>query len=94
MIVETSIVKKLLVFAAVFAAIMVGLGYLATKVPVIADSATRLTGGLSAGERPRTSSEPQTYRCRVGKEFELERGGAQVRTTHQITACGNEDTKK
>jgi hypothetical protein len=93
MIVETGIVKKLLVVA-VFAAIMVGLGYLATTVPGIADGATRLTGGLSAGERPKTSSEPQTYRCRIGKEFELERGGTQVRTTHQVTACGNEDTKR
>lgn len=91
---ETSIVTKLLGFTAIFMAVMGVLGYLATLFPGFADGATRLTSNLSVVERPTTVSEPQTYRCRISKEFELEKTGSQVRTTHQLTACGNENTNK
>jgi hypothetical protein len=90
---ETSVVTKLLGFTAVFVVVMGILGYLATMFPGFADGATRLTSNLSAVERVVVATEPQTFRCRITKEFELEKVGNQVRTTHQITACGSENTK-
>ncbi len=92
---ENTVVKKLVAITAVFVTVMAVLGYLATMFPGFADGATRFTGGFAAVERPaQAPTEPQTYRCRITKEFELERVGNQVRTTHLLTACGNEDTKK
>ena len=91
---ETSVLTKLLGFAAIFMAVLGVLGYLATLFPGFADGATRFTSNFSAVERPVTVTEPQTYRCRITKEFELEKTGNQVRTTHQLTACGNENTAK
>jgi len=91
---ETSVLTKLLGVTAIFVAVMGVLGYLATLFPGFADGATRLTSNFSAVERPVTITEPQTFRCRITKEFELEKTGSQVRTTHQWTACGNEATNK
>ncbi len=90
---ENSVVPKLLGVTAIFVAVMGVLGYLATMFPGFADGATRLTSSFSAVERPVTTTEPQTYRCRMSKEFELEKTGSQVRTTHVLTACGNENSR-
>jgi|GEM_PF-6584603 len=90
---EPSVVPKLLGFTAIFVAVMGVLGYLATTFPGFADGATRLAGNFSAVERVVIATEPQTFRCRMTKEFEIEKTGTQVRTTHIITACGNENTK-
>lgn len=91
---ETSVLTKLLGATAIFVAVMGVLGYLATLFPGFADGATRLTSNFSAVERPVTVTAPQTYRCRIAKEFELEKTGSQVRTTHQTTVCGDENTSK
>ena len=91
---ESSVLTKLLGITSIFVVVMGVLGYLATLFPGFADGATRLTSNLSVVERPTTATEPQTYRCRITKEFEIEKTGSQVRTTHQITACGNENTSK
>jgi hypothetical protein len=90
---ENSVVPKLLGVTAIFVAVMAVLGYLATMFPGFADGATRLTSSFSAVERPVTTTEPQIYRCRMTKEFELDKTGSQVRTTHVLTACGNENSK-
>jgi hypothetical protein len=91
---ETSIVPKLVGFTAIFVVVMGVLGYLATLFPGFADGATRLTSNLSAVERVVIATEPQTYRCRISKEFEIEKTGSQVRTTHHLTVCGSENTSK
>ena len=91
---DNNFITKLVGFTAIFVAIMGVLGYLATLFPGFADGATRLTSGFAANESPTTAAEPQTYRCRITREFELEKTGTQVRTTLQLTSCGNENSSK
>ena len=91
---ETGVLTKLIGVTAVFVAVMGVLGYLGTLFPGFADGATRLASTFSAVEFVDTATEPQTYRCRITKEFELERTGTQVRTTHHLTTCGNENTNR
>jgi hypothetical protein len=89
---ESKVIINLLLTTAVFCSIMGAIGYVVTRYPELIDGAATMVNGVAVAVPDILHTEPQTYRCRMSKEYVMEPGTNQVRTTATITNCGNEPT--
>ncbi len=89
---NTKVILNLLMVTAVFCSIMGAIGYIVTRYPELIDSASTMVNGVAVAVPAMIYTEPQTYRCRMSKEYVMEPGTSQVRTTAILTNCGNEPT--
>ena len=89
---DSKVIVNLLITTVVFCSIMGAIGYVLTRYPDLLDGATAMVNGVAVSVPEVVSGEPQTYRCRMSKEYVMEPGTNQVRTTAMVTTCGNEAT--
>ena len=91
---DTGVIVRLLIATLVFIAVMGVIGYIVTRFPELmtSDSIAVVDGVAVSVPDERTAGEPQTYRCRMSKEFVMEPHSTRVSTTVVRTACGYEAT--
>lgn len=89
---ESKVIVNLLLTTVVFCAIMGAIGYVVTRYPELIDGATTMVNGVAVAIPTVLSTEPMTLRCRMSKEYVMEPGTNQVRTTAMVTNCANEPT--
>ena len=89
---ESKVIINLLLTTVVFCTIMGAIGYVVTRYPELIDGASTMVNGVAVAVPTIISTEPMTLRCRVSKEFVMEPGTSQVRTTAMVTNCVNEPT--
>jgi len=89
---DSKVIINLLITTVVFCTIMGAIGYVLTRYPDLLDGATAMVNGVAVSVPEVVSGEPQTLRCRMSKEYVMEPGTNQVRTTAMVTNCANEPT--
>jgi hypothetical protein len=92
---DNKAILKLLYVTLAFCTVMGAIGYVVTRFPGLLDSAgvpATMVNGIAVSVPVSANTEPQTLRCRMGKEFVLEANSNQVRTTVQTMECGHEPT--
>jgi hypothetical protein len=91
---DKNFILRLVMVTLVFVGVMGVLGYVVTRYPELltSDTLAVVDGVAVSVPDPRSAGVPQTYRCRMGREFVLEPGSNRVATTVQTTSCGYEDS--
>lgn len=89
---DSKVIINLLMTTVVFCTIMGAIGYVVTRYPELIDSASTMVNGVAVAVPALVSTEPMTLRCRMSKEYVMEPGTNQVRTTAMVTNCTNEPT--
>ena len=92
---DTGVIVRLVLLTLAFVSVMGAIGYVVTRYPELltSDNLAVVDGvAVSVPDERGASGEPQTYRCRVSKEFVMEPNSNRVSTTVQKTACGYEAT--
>ncbi len=89
---NSKVILNLLMVTAVFCSIMGVIGYVVTRYPELIDGAATMVNGVAVAVPTIVSTEPMTYRCRMSKDYVMEPGTNQVRTTAIVTNCGSEPT--
>lgn len=91
---DKGVIVQLVTVTLVFIVIMGVIGYVVTRFPELltSDSIAVVDGVAVSVPDERNAGEPQTYRCRVSKDFVMEPNSTRVATTVQRTACGYENT--
>ncbi|MBL8808134.1 MAG: hypothetical protein JNN22_14915 [Rhodospirillales bacterium] len=89
---ESKVIINLLLSTVVFCGIMGAIGYVVTRYPELLDGAATMVNGVAVAVPEILHTEPQTLRCRMSKEYVMEPGTNQVRTTALTTNCANEPT--
>jgi hypothetical protein len=91
---DKGVIVQLITVTLVFISVMGVIGYVVTRFPELltSDSIAVVDGVAVSVPDERNAGEPQTYRCRVSKDFVMEPNSTRVATTVQRTACGYENT--
>lgn len=91
---DRNVILQLLMVTAGFIVVMGVIGYVVTRFPELltSDSIAVVDGVAVSVPDERSATEPQTYRCRMSKEFVMEPNSNRVSTTVHRTACGYENT--
>lgn len=91
---DRGVILQLLMVTAGFIVVMGIIGYVVTRFPELltSDSIAVVDGVAVSVPDERNAGEPQTYRCRMSKEFVMEPNSNRVSTTVTRTACGYENT--
>ncbi|MBL8833701.1 MAG: hypothetical protein JNL71_15020 [Rhodospirillales bacterium] len=91
---DQGVILRLIGTTLVFISVMGVIGYFVTRFPELltSDSIAVVDGVAVSVPDERNAGEPQTYRCRMSKEFVMEPGSTRVATTVHRTACGYENT--
>ncbi len=91
---DKGVIIRLIVVTLAFVSVMGVIGYVVTRFPELltSDSIAVVDGVAVSVPDERNAGEPQTYRCRMSKEFVMEPNSNRVSTTVTRTACGYENT--
>lgn len=91
---DKSIIVRLIGVTLVFITVMGIIGYVVTRFPeLLTDDSIAVVDGVAVSvPDERNAGEPQTYRCRMSKEFVMEPNSTRVASTVTRTACGYENT--
>ncbi|MBI1245061.1 MAG: hypothetical protein GC202_08650 [Alphaproteobacteria bacterium] len=89
---ERRVIINLLGAAFAFCAVMGAIGYVVTRYPELLDGTAKMVNGVAVAIPDVLHTESMTLRCRISKEYVMEPGTNQVRTTATTTNCANEPT--
>lgn len=93
---DKSFILRLVASTLAFVCVMGAIGYVVTRYPeLLSDDNLAVVDGVAVSVPDEfNSGGPQTYRCRVTKDYVFEPNTTRVATTLQTTRCGFEDSAK
>lgn len=93
---DKSFILRLVASTLAFVCVMGAIGYIVTRYPeLLSDDNLAVVDGVAVSVPDEfNSGAPQTYRCRVTKDYVFEPNTTRVATTLQTTRCGFEDSAK
>jgi hypothetical protein len=91
---EKSVILRLVASTLVFMCVMGAIGYVVTRYPELltSDNLAVVDGVAVSVPGEFNTGTPQTYRCRISKDYVFEPNTTRVATTLQVTHCGFEDS--